>query len=425
MDCTLFLTPVITLLSAQFSVLALAQFRFRPKKLFIILSLEFIIQMAINMVIMFFSGYKGYARWYILTMDLPALITFWYISKRRDLRDLFTVLVTIFLSFCISIPSLWMTKQLGGNTWYYNLFRSIIYAVVIPLLYRFVRRQYIQLQEEIENGWGMFCVLPLMGAANLYYEYLQYFSNGNFYKMLWECVVTVVVMSIIYLIFIYVFKQLQEKYMVQEQKRILDMQNKAQRDQFEQQREASEKSNRRWHDLRHNMQELIEMLEAGKVDMAISYLKEQRGVDNVPKVEYCLHTAVNSILCLWAERSKKAGIEIKILTEVPENLMIEPMELSSLFANAFENAYEGCLRLSQDTKKYIKVEAHYNGKRLAIGFTNSCTTDILFDDEMPVSNRSGGGIGTRSIAYTVQRFNGTKYFEAKDGVFTARFVLNI
>jgi hypothetical protein len=39
--------------------------------------------------------------------------------------------------------------------------------------------------------------------------------------------------------------------------------------------------------------------------------------------------------------------------------------------------------------------------------------------------KKGGGIGTRSIAYTVERFAGTKFFEAKDGVFIARFVLNI
>jgi hypothetical protein len=101
------------------------------------------------------------------------------------------------------------------------------------------------------------------------------------------------------------------------------------------------------------------------------------------------------------------------------------MELSALFANAFENAYEGCLRLGNGTHKFIKAEAQYNGKRLAIGFTNSCLEDIHFEDDMPVSDKINGGIGTRSIAYTVGRFHGTKYFGVKDGVFTARFVLNI
>jgi hypothetical protein len=203
------------------------------------------------------------------------------------------------------------------------------------------------------------------------------------------------------------------------------MQNKAQWDQFEQQREAAEKSNRRWHDLRHNTQELIELLEAGNTPMALTYLKEQRGMNQIPCEVYCMHAAVNSMLRLWAERSRKEGITVEIRADVPEKLEIEPMELSALFANAFENAYEACLRLSDNVPKYIQVDANYNGKRLAIGFTNSCLKDIPFEKDMPLSLKKGGGIGTRSISYTVERFSGTKYFEAKDGVFVARFILKI
>jgi hypothetical protein len=120
-----------------------------------------------------------------------------------------------------------------------------------------------------------------------------------------------------------------------------------------------------------------------------------------------------------------AGIAADIHTDVPEKLEIDPMELSALFANAFENAYEGCLRLPDEVEKYIRVEASYNRKRLAVGFTNSCIHDIRFENDMPVSQKQGGGIGTRSMAYTVLRFHGTQYFNAKDGVFTARFILNI
>jgi len=213
--------------------------------------------------------------------------------------------------------------------------------------------------------------------------------------------------------------------MMQEQKRILSIQNKAQLDQFVQQKEASEKANRRWHDLHHNTEELIGLLEAGDTDTAITYLKEQRGMVEVPKTEYCLHPAVNSILCLWAERFRKAGISVGIQTDVQEKLDIEPMELAALFANAFENAYKGCLCLPDGTQKFIKVEAHYNGKRLAIGFTNNCREDICFEGDMPVSLKQGGGIGIRSITYTVKRFHGVAYFEEKDGVFSSRFVLNV
>ncbi|MDF2487242.1 MAG: hypothetical protein K0R46_3410, partial [Herbinix sp.] len=268
-------------------------------------------------------------------------------------------------------------------------------------------------------------ILPFIACLVMYSHYLIFIQSGIFIDFILNCFFIVVMMSTIFIIFNYILNQLHEKYLLQEQRRILAMQNKAQLDQFEQQRAESEKSNRRWHDLRHGTQQLIELLETGKIEIAIDYLKEQRGENQINKVDYCMHPVVNSMLCLWAERVRKTGIMMEINTNIPDQLQIEPMELSALFANAIENAYEACLRLSSETPKFIKVQTNYNGGRLAIGITNSCLPEILFDKDMPISDKKGGGIGTRSIVYTAERFAGTTFFEAKDGVFTARFILNI
>jgi hypothetical protein len=230
---------------------------------------------------------------------------------------------------------------------------------------------------------------------------------------------------VVFFVLYYVFKQLHEKHLIQEQQRILVMQNKAQLDQFVQQKEITEIENRRWHDLRHSMQELIDLIEAGKVDTALAYMREQRGVEHVTKTNYCLHPAVNSILCLWAERSRRAKIELEICTDIPDKLEIDPMELSTLFANALENSYEGCMRLEEGASKFIKVTARYNGKHLAVGFSNSSLNNIEFENDTPVSAKSGGGIGTRSMIYTIQRFHGTIFFAEKNNVFTTRFILRV
>ncbi|MDF2538619.1 MAG: hypothetical protein K0S76_1640 [Herbinix sp.] len=425
MDFAAFLMPVISLLTAQITTLELARFRFPPKKLFIILSLEMLIQTALNAPILIFTGLEQYALWYILVMDVPAAITFFYISERRDLRDIFTILVTIYVSFIISIPSKWISQQKGDSYLWYNLSRIIIFAFMYLIIHFFIRKRYLQLQDEIEKGWGIFSILPFIGGLLLYFEYMQYSKNGNFSMVFMRCLITIIIMMTVFVVFSYVFDQLHEKYLVLEQKRILDMQNKAQRDQFEHHKEASEITNRRWHDMRHNILEIIELLENGKAEIAISYLKEQLGVGEIHKEMYCLHPAVNSILCLWSERARNTGIDVVIRTNVPENLAIEPMEISALFANAFENAYEGCQRIPEGIQKFIKVDARYNGKQFAISVMNSCLENIEFEGDLPVSSKKGGGIGTRSMAYTVQRFHGTKYFVAKDGVFTARFLLNL
>ncbi len=425
LDFSAILVPVISLMIAQSIVMDLAQFRFNRKKVLIILILELLFQVAINGPILMIGGLALYAKWYVLTINLPAILTFVYITKRRDLRDLFTILTTMFINFIIYLVAIWITHLSKQGYGMYNLTRIVLFSIIFFVLHKFIRKRYMQIQDEIEKGWGIYSMLPLIGSIVVYLEYIRYSVNKDLLEVLVVSTVIIVFMIVLFVVFYYVFMELHDKYLVQEQKRILSMQNKAQRDQFIQQKEAAEKTNRRWHDLRHNTEELIGLLEAGYTDMALAYLKEQRGMNDIPKEEYCLHQPVNSILCFWTARAKKEGILVEIQTDVPETLAIEGMELSALFANAFENAYNACICLPKTKKRYIKVESKYNGKRLAIGVTNSCSNEVTFEGDMPVSQKEGDGIGTKSMVYTVSRYQGTAYFEAVDGEFIARFVLNV
>lgn len=425
MDLSIVFMPVVTLFTGQLIVLDLARFRFARKKLYKIVALEFILQVLLSAAILLVYGYEAYVLSFFFCMELPAILTLFYASRRRDFRDLFTILITVFLSLSFSIPSMWIAQYIGGSYWWYNLIRIGLFLVIFYLLHKHVRQRYIQIQEDLEHGWGIFCILPLIACFSMYSQYLNYSRNHSFSSVMANCAMIILMMGTIFAVFNYVLKQLHEKYLLQEKSRILEMQNRAQLAQFEQQREAAEKLNRRWHDLHHSVQKLIELLEDGEVETALGHLKEQRGAEQVINESYCMHPAVNSMLCLWAARSRKAGIRMELGVDLPEALSIEPMELSALFANAIENAYEGCMRLPENEERYIKVEAHWKNRRLAIGITNSCLTDIPFDGDLPVSMKQNGGIGTRSMVYTVERFLGSYYFEAKKGVFTARFLLYI
>lgn len=417
--------PLITLVIAQAFVLDLACFRFSLKKLLYIIIIESIILAAICSTVLIFSGIAMYARWYVLIMVVPSYSTFIYTSKYRDARAMFTVVTTIFISFLISTPAIWFVHYIGRGYGYYNLVRIVLFAIIFLLIHKFFRKYYLYAQEEIDKGWGIFSILPILGSVVLYYSYVQYGKKENFSEVLLAITATTVMMASVYAVIFYMFQQLHEKYMILEQKRTLVMQNKAQLEQYILFREAAEKTNRRWHDLRHNTQTMIELLESGDTSTALGYLKDQMGMIAMPNMEYCQHPAVNSILCLWAERSREEGIILSVEAAVPQNLEIEPVELSSLFANAIENAYFACMELPKEVARYIKVEAHYTGKRLAIGITNTCKHDVGFEDGMPISSKEGGGIGTRSMVYTVKRFNGAYTFSAKDGQFFSRFVLNV
>jgi sensor histidine kinase regulating citrate/malate metabolism len=268
-------------------------------------------------------------------------------------------------------------------------------------------------------------LLPFLGTIVNYYSFLRYGQHENFKEVLYVGSASLIVMINAYVLIFYMFWQLHEKYIGQEQRRILTLQNRAQLEQHVLFKEAAEKSNRRWHDLRHTNHALIQLLEKGDTTTALQYVKEQMNIDTVYNDVYCQHPEVNTILCLWVERCKNEGIYMKIIVSMPETLKIDPMELSAVFANAIENAFHACLTLPPDINRFIKVETQYNGKRLSISVTNTCKDDVVFEGGIPISQQEGGGIGTQSIIYTVKRFHGAYTFKAHEGLFFTRLVLNV
>ncbi len=425
MDYSAILVPLLTLVISQVLIFDLARLRFSRNKLALIIVIELVVLVLLSSIVLMVGGLGVYAKWYVLIMVVPAFTTFLYLSKYRDARDVFTILTTIFINFFISTPAMWFARFHGSGYMMYNLARIVLFALVFLFVHTVFRKHYLLAQQEIPKGWGVFSILPMMGSVVLYYSFIRYGQRGSFMEVLYATTATIVLMASVYVVIFYMFQQLHEKYMVLEQRRILFMQNKAQLDQHILYREAAEKSNRRWHDLRHSTQNLIELLESGDTETALAHLKDRMGMGNLTREEYCQHPAVNSILCLWAERVQKEAISLSIVAHVPSSLEIEPVELSSLFANAIENAYHACLELPSDQERFIQVESHYNGKRLAIGITNTCKDPISFENDMPISSKEGGGIGTRSMVYTVKRFHGAYTFSAEDGLFSTRFVLNV
>lgn len=415
--------PIITLIIAQGIAVDLGCLRFHGKKLWLILGIELILQVMLNAPIILIFGLQLYAKYYVVTMDLPAILLFFFLSKRRDFSTLYTILCTIFASFSITFTAIWIVNIFDGSYILYNFTRILLFVFTMFIVHHFLREKYQLIQRELDKGWGMFCILPMICIVAMYYQYYRYgFTNNDLMSLLYSNSI-ILIMLIIFITFIYVFHQLHERNLLREQQRILALQCKVQWGMFEYQKEASETTNRKWHDFRFHTNNLIELLEEGEIDVALTYLKEQQILDIPENVEYCKHTSVNSILLLWAGRIQKAGISMDIKTEIPQSLNIDPTELSSLFANAIENAYYGCECLPEDCAKYITIEANYSEDRLAVVITNSCQSDIRFHDNLPISQNEGGGNGTRSIQFIAKRHKGTVFFDARDNQFSLRAVL--
>lgn len=82
-----------------------------------------------------------------------------------------------------------------------------------------------------------------------------------------------------------------------------------------------------------------------------------------------------------------------------------------------------CAAAKQGRGAFIETTGHEKGHKLFLQITNSCLPDVQFREGVPVTDRTGHGLGVRSICAISERYSGLTSFAAKDGQFTLRVML--
>lgn len=187
-------------------------------------------------------------------------------------------------------------------------------------------------------------------------------------------------------------------------------------------RESHEKTSAYRHDMRHHMQYLSSCIENGQLGQAREYIQEIYTKIEANKVTvFCENEAANLIFSTFARRAKDCGILMQVHASIPQLIPVSETDLCVLLSNALENALHACKEQEEKGRAgVIEVSIYEKNKKLLIQIINSCCEDITFDDGIPVTNRSGHGIGVRSICAIVDQYDGMYSFSAGDGQFILR-----
>lgn len=136
---------------------------------------------------------------------------------------------------------------------------------------------------------------------------------------------------------------------------------------------------------------------------------------------FCENEAANLIFSTFAKRADDSGILMQVRAEIPQLISVSENDLCVLLSNALENALHAC----KDEKEkghagIIEVVVYVENEKLFLQITNTCGEDITFTGGIPVTNRSGHGIGVRSICAIVERYEGIYAFLVENGQFILR-----
>ena len=165
-------------------------------------------------------------------------------------------------------------------------------------------------------------------------------------------------------------------------------------------------------------------LESGDIKNAQKYIKSiGDGIATTRIVKYCENETVNMLLSSYVDKAKNAGINCDIKTVVPNDLSIPPVDLCVIIANAVENATNACLAIGGFEQPTITINAYTKRGKLFLEITNPYDGEIKMENEIPVTDNNGHGVGTKSIVMTVEKYGGIWSFEAKNGIFVLHIVL--
>jgi len=359
----------------------------------------------------------------LMTATIPSLILFYFLSEYRDGRFFFT--------FCLSDTTcIWLMQltnlldRLCGGT-YVMLFISRIVLVLLIwiLLRKKLRGPYLELQAGLPGGWWMITAI----AAGFYLLLLTTSIPVDIpierRHDLVQLLVVIVLMPVTYLTILGSLRRQMLYYEARSRQDLLLVQLSGLQGRMAATRAAEETIRIERHDLRHKLLAVEDMIQRSGKEEALAYIHTLQGeVEYTSPERWCADPLLDAVFSSYFAQAGQQGIRIKAKLAFPEKLPVDSAELSTVFANALENAIRVCSALPKERREIVCT--CINQPSLMFEISNPYQGDIRFDQAgLPVARDPGHGIGTRSIAAFCEKHDAYCAYEAKDGWFHLKIAL--
>jgi len=389
--------------------------RYERKKSLILAGTGIGVLMILNGIGLTVFGHEVMGRMLLLTCSLPSLIYFWILSRDKNGKFL--------LTFCLADTScLWLmvvTNLLdtflgGGQCLLMLISRLILYPVLEYVVYRYFRKPYLELQEAVDKGWGIFA-----GMTMLYYVLLAVMAGvpSNIADRPEDAPVLVLVLLLMVFTYATMFAALYRQFQLnrrQQIERALSEQNHS----LELQLENQQQIRRMRHDMKGHTVTLSGLLAAGKTEEAAAYLKNMEAEMEPVLNPFCANIYLNAVFSYYVQKFHALDMELRLDIQIGEE-ELPYMELCQILSNGLENALEASEQLPQD-ERAASVQMKYSRDCLIIRIRNNCRKDLSVEKGViPKSNKKekGHGFGLSTIKEAAERLDGEMFAYTGGGTF--------
>jgi len=398
-------------------------FKYSKRRTFFIFGIYLLWVAASTWIIVRLWGFQTLLSLFLLTISAPAVYLTYRMAKSPPFQAVFNHTTQIAFSLVLTVP-MGLLKGLWEEQWGFDLlFRALLYTAVIALEWHFLRPTFLLLTEIIQSGWLILSLIPVAFTVLLTFVgvYPCYYLIDL--KNLWYLLAITLVMLIVYGA---VFQSLIQQYRIRilgHNLELLRLQVSAFSMQNELIQESEEQLRIERHDLRHRFQTLTELIEQGKTEEALAYIGSSNAHLNEHKAtQWCQNSILNAVFLSYFRQAEQMHIQVSANLAIPDKLPVDAAELSTVFANALENAIHACSRLPREERRIIC--RCISCPQLMFEISNPYTEKIVFDSHgLPVAAENGHGIGVRSTAAFCKKHGALCTYKTENGWFTVQIVL--
>ncbi len=175
--------------------------------------------------------------------------------------------------------------------------------------------------------------------------------------------------------------------------------------------------NQKYHDLKHQ----ILALKAGSSEENQKYLDQM--LDDIRHYETSYQTGnkvLDTILTSEAMKCQARGIELTCVADGSILSFINPMDVSSLFGNALDNAIEGAEKIPDKNERLIHLTVDKQKSFVRIFVENRYIGKIRFRHNLPLTSKADTnfhGFGIKSMKSIAEKYGGSIVATTEDGWF--------